>query len=220
LERIVKEIDDGTNVEYGVAPVRRLNLYLLRGYSLPRLLHADLRPAYKLAVKLWFNIEEAQNPPTFPQNRLKTLLDLLALLYLSCRRPGASMSESSFAIHENRLYFFLCKKLVADTKKWLGEDSIAAKHEEELWEESVQIWQGNTVYGHVLTRFINDGPFLNVAEALHFLRVITELISWSGGYAMYYGQLIELIGCDYMVKIDPGACLRLQIDGREEELRF
>ncbi|KAK0125695.1 hypothetical protein ONS95_000301 [Cadophora gregata] len=162
---------------WGADPMRELHQQLLRGYFAKM----NAVECLKIALKMRYQIEPAQYPPTSMQSRIETLYVLQS--FLNFPAPGASkLGDLPMKVKElaAQVNFNLRDMLARDVAQCFGSDSMVANFEKDFAER-----QGIEFNKHVqrsskrkLYKYVPLGQ--SEAARVKFVKNMNELLEWAG----------------------------------------
>ena len=162
---------------WGADPMRELHQQLLRGYFAKM----NASECLKLALKIRYQIEPAQYPPTSMQCRIATLYVLQS--FLNFPAPGISkLSELPMKVKELAIQvnFDLRDMLARDVAQCFGSDSMVANFEKDFAERQRAEFNLH-VQAAAKGQFYKNVP-LHQSEAARtkFVKNMNELLKWAG----------------------------------------
>jgi hypothetical protein len=135
--------------------------------------------AWKIWLKIHYIIEPAQLPPFEPDQRVKSLRILIALL----DNEDILFDSEPVEIRDSipRLRYHLRGKLLRDTQKCFGADLAVAKFEHKRYEQDFGVLE-EKARTDLMT--FGDVEYIPVAESgeqgRRFVRDVNALLRWAG----------------------------------------
>jgi hypothetical protein len=139
--------------------------------------------ALKLCLALYYHIEPVQTPRTPLWVRIDTLFVLMSLLDLEAQNANArirALEPLPARVRAVRINVFihLKSKIVSDTAKCFGGDSMAAKFEKKSFDDPWEELQA--MYPMAQPPFFRYVPLRESPESAQmFVKGMNELMSWA-----------------------------------------